>query len=561
MTHITLHDGHYAVHCSPRETARMRRIPGARFNRRLDAWIVPGNLGGYAAIAASFPLDSLVVNDDVRQLNDQLMRFADKSVELHSTHEGDTPGLFSFQHAGNLSLRHTSHLLADDMGTGKTVQALVSLPPYGRVLVVCPNSIKGNWATEAREWTTRTPYVLGGGVTAAKRRKALEMIEEDDKALVIVNYESLRTLSSMASFGNVTKLTEEQAADKELNRYAWSVMIADEAHKIKEPKAQQTRCCWRLRSQAATAHALTGTPINNDADDLWAILHFIAPDEHPSRSRFRELYCDVRPGWHGGVENFGVRPEMLPFFDIVLQPRLLRRTKAEVLPDLPEKVHVVIDLDMGTAQKKAYRQMQKDSIAFLKDGSLVAATDPLTQLTRLREIASAMPLTDDGFGVDALTTPSNKLDWIIETMKQKDCLVVFAESARLIKLLATELREAGFRVGEIHQDIASQDRTRQVEEFQGGLLDIMCLTTGTGAEGITLTRADTLVFAQRSWSNAANRQAEDRIHRIGQDRGTEIITLNSVGTIDAHVMAVAAEKEVNLQQIVRDPEFLREVMS
>lgn len=560
MIYVTLHDGQYCVHAHARDTTKMRRIPGARHNRRLDAWIVPGNIGGYAALGAALGKDNLTFDDNVaahnQRLKDWMQQAEDRQMGEFAPLQDAR--LYDYQQSGASALSFASTALCDDMGTGKTIQALRSLPATGRVLVVAPNSVKGSWANETRIWTDRTPYVLGGGVTPKNKRIALDEIAADESALVIVNYESLASLSALKPFGSA-QVTKKQAERKPLNDYTWTVMIADEAHKLKDPTSQQTRAANYLRQQTIKAHALTGTPIVNDADDLWSIMHFVAPAEWPSRSRYRELYCYCTPGWHGGIENHGVRPEMLPYLDLLLQPRMLRRTKDEVLPFLPEKQHTTITLPLTKEQRKMYREMEKQGVAFTDEGGILVGADPLTKLQRMREVASAVPITNDDYGIVALDRPSNKLDWILDAMQSLDCLVIYAESAKLIKFLARSLRDEGYRVGEIHEAIVPEQRTDWVADFQAGDLDIMCITTGAGAEGITLTRASTLVFAQRSWSNVANRQSEDRIHRIGQDRGTNIITLESEDTVDEHVTRVAADKEVNMQKIVRDPQFWKDI--
>jgi len=471
------------------------------------------------------------------------------TVPIHS-------GLRNYQAAAVQYMRGWSALIADEMGTGKTPTAICAFPLTGPVLVVCSKSLIYNWAAEVTKWSTRTPYVIDGIIT--KRRKTLAAAAEDPTAVVIINYEGTLSHSRLLGYGNVVKLTDKERQPKELNEFEWAVMVVDEVHRIKEPKAKTTRACWALRTQADHAWGMTGTPVVNDADDVWAVMHFVEPDEWPVRSQYREVLCDVRPGWFGGIENRGIHPHRLPLFDEIFQPRFIRRLKVDVLPELPDKTHVEIRLPLSAKQAKAYKEMKKSMIASV-DGDLLFAADPLTQAMRLREIASAMPEMDGDFKITGLTAPSNKLDKVIDIIEQTDGpVVVFAESARLVRFLNAELQQAEYRSAAIWQDVPARARQEFVDSFQAGELDVIVLTTGTGAEGITLTRSSTLVFAQQSWSNARNAQAQDRIHRIGQDKGATIITLISEGTIDERTATVAAEKASNLEQVVRD-QLLEEI--
>jgi SNF2 family DNA or RNA helicase len=289
-------------------------------------------------------------------------------------------------------------------------------------------------------------------------------------------------------------------------------------------------------------------------------MRFVAPEEAGSRTQFRERYCNLQVGWHGGIEVNGLREDRKPELFRWLNTRMLRRTKAEIGLQLPPKVVEVLSLDLTTKQAKAYADLQKKMLTELDQGLLVV-TDPLVLVNRLRYVASAMPVLSEGGEITELTTPSNKIEAlldIVEQMPDGDPVVVFAESRKLVELAGRELEARGLRCGYITGAVSSQLRAVTVEEFQAGKLDAVLCTTGAGAEGITLTRADTMVFLQRSWSNVANRQAEDRIHRIGASgEFARIYYLMSSGTVDEAVEAAAARKEGWLQEVVRDRDRLR----
>jgi len=550
------------VEAGPRDTRLLKQIPGARFIRSKDRWVMPATPGQFAILHAMFG-DVMDTTPESTPVLDGFIDFAAKQ-EKARTASAPIKGrekLFPFQAAGTKFLGHgKTILMADEMGTGKTVQSLTAVDIRNAypLLIVCPNSMKHVWAREVERWTSATAIVVGG--SAAHRRKMIETAQTHVgyPVAVIINYEALRLHTKLASFGNRV-LTVDEATAKELNEFEWGSVIADEAHKVKEPKAKQTRALWGVSGGSDLRIALTGTPIMNNPDDLWAIMRFVKPDLWPERSRFRDRYCDVRPGWHGGLENEGLVPERIPELDRALQPYFIRRTKAEVLPDLPPKTITDQYLDLSTKQRTAYNKMVKHMMADLETGLLMAA-DPLTLLGRLRYLASAYAEIDDDGNVTALTTPSNKLDAVEDILEEGGVpLVVYAESRKLIELLDTKLSDS-YRTGLITGKVAPAMRAANIELFQAGKLDLILATTGAGAEGVTLTAADRLVMAQESWSNVANKQAHDRIHRIGQERNVEIITLISEGTIDEAVHQATAEKEEQLQRLVRDPAWLAAAM-
>lgn len=524
-------------------TPQMKTIPGTRFDRKRRVWTMPANLQALAALPSGDPVF------------DELNRFADRQ-ELRRTDDRPIKGrehLYPFQAAGVRFLAGAGKvLLADEMGTGKTVQALTAVELQGHwpLLVVCPNTLKGTWEKEVRQWTDATPFVVGG--TAKQRREQIQAAREHDgPKVVIINYESLILHTAQDPFGN-TVLTEKQRTPGELNEIEWGAVVVDEAHRIKNPKAATTRAVWHIGRGTKMRIAMTGTPIVNNPDDLWSIMRFVAPDEYPSRSRFRDRYCIVQAGWHGGLENRGLNPQAEAEFDLLVQPRFIRRTKAEVLPELPEKILTERYVPLTKKQAKAYNELVKHMMAMVKDGVLYA-TDPLTLVGRLRYIANAEVVVDENSNVIAHEGDSNKLDEIDAIKADTDGpLVVYAQSAKFIRFLERNLDGAVCVTG----DHTKAQRDQAIEMFQQGRAEYFLATTGAGAEGLTLVEANRLVIASEDWSNVKNKQAHDRIHRIGQERGVEIITLISEGTIEEAVHRTTGDKEARLQELVRDEEAL-----
>ena len=328
MPHADIMGDRIFVQTAWNERDLVKLIPGARYHTEHKMWHLPLTWPACLQLRGVFG-EKLTYGDQLANWAYAERIRADTSLRLRGlTHPeaGPLPGdrLREFQRAGVDYLRVAgSALLADDMGLGKTVQILALLDELRRTgdglpaLVVCPKSVKLNWAREAAAWLPRAnSYVIGGG--AAGRRSALLDASEDPDALVMVSFDALRSHSRLAPYGsirlrrcrecgNVETQVQPSMCEvhpQELNWMPFKTVIIDEAHRIKDPSAKQTRAAWAVGHSDSVRRrfALTGTPIGNAPDDLWSIMHFLAPDEHPVKSTYVDRYCLTSWGVYGGVE-------------------------------------------------------------------------------------------------------------------------------------------------------------------------------------------------------------------------------------------------------------------
>ncbi len=548
MARAFVESGTLAVEAGYREREMMKTIPGVVWNSRTQTWKVPLAWSSLAALRGTFGEDFEMSEEVLAWAWQERARVDSARAARSAVSEGG----YGFQEVGVQFLRAAgSALLADEMGLGKTRQAILAadLP----CLVVCPNSMKYAWRDEWSKWReTATVAVVDG--TPTQKTKALGSGSD----VVIVNWESLRSYSRLAAYGSI-RLTDKQRIAGPLN-VQWATVIADEAHRAKDPHSQQARALWAVGAAATRRIALTGTPVANSPADLWAIMHFVEPAEWPSRTAFIDRYCVSSINFWGGLDVYALKPHMRAELDSFFEPRFLRRQKSEVLTQLPAKTYSTRMVVMSPAQHKAYESLRKEMLALLEDGSVLAAFDPLVQTLRLLQIASACPLLGDDGGVVALKAPSNKLAALQDLVEERDGAptLVFAASRKLIELCS---REIGVEHVLITGAQNPAQRAEAVSRFQGGNVPLALVTLGAGGEGITLTAADTAVFLQRSWSLVQNLQAEDRIHRIGQEAGSvNIIDVVSVGTIEARVLEALAGKEATLQDVVKDKAMLRKLL-
>jgi SNF2 family DNA or RNA helicase len=570
MITASLEGKHLKILAGPRDTARLQQIPGARAHVREGYWTVPAHLYQAKMLRSLFGEDFTyggAVADWARQERMREMILCDPIgwAEEGYNWERNTADLYGFQKFGaSRLLVGGGTILADRPGLGKTVQALTALrtllswhPPVP-ALVVTTRTMKRVWAREAARWCPEAvPYVVAG--TAAQRVKQLESAAADPNALVIINWESLRRHSRLAGYGSA-QLTDEEREDKELNAFNFQVVIADEAHRAKDPKAKQTRALWALSDKATWRWALTGTPLANDYVDVWSLLRIARPEEFPTRGKFLDRYVVMieRP-W--GREPLCLREETKAELMEELDLTMLRRTAAECpeLAAMPEVREVRVDLELSGKQATAYKKFKKEGMAKFGD-NLLTATDPLSKLSRLRYLASATPVVEEDGTVSALTTPSNKVDAMIELFEDEALpAVVFAQSSKLIDLAASEAERKGYRVAKITGAMNDRQRELAVEDFQAGQLDaVFC--TAAGGEGITLTAGKSMIFLQDPDSLIQMQQMMGRVPRIGNERDVVVAYhLVSEGTVDEAMYDLAVTKTLRLEEIVRDEERLGKV--
>lgn len=567
-------DGRIVLTSDYREREMIKLLSGAKWDTQAQTWWCPLSWASCIQLRGVFG-DSLHVGPELAAWSSSVratrvqpcmdLRTAE-DAELTSEAARSLP-LKPFQRAGVKFLATARQaLIADQMGTGKTIQTIAALEEIGETafpaLVVCPNSMKFSWQKEYAKWApNRRVVVINGGKAA--RVKQIAALKDGTYDVGVINWEGLRGHTRLEGYGSLA-LTDADKEPKELNEVQFRTVVADECHKAKDPRSKQTRALWWISKNAENRFALTGTPVANSPEDIWAIMRFVSPEEWPTKTRMVERYALQSWSMFGFLEIAGLKSETKDELFKILDPRMIRRTKEAVLTQLPAKTYVTREVEVTGKQRTAYEQIRKEMLADLEGGVLVT-TNPLVRMTRLLQFASAYGKMEGDQLV--LTEPSCKVDALEEIVEElgDQQAIVFAESRQLIDLAAKRLIRAkphglGLSVGLITGDISPADRQRYVEDFIAGKHKVMLITLGAGGEGLSFPNCSTAIFLQRSFSSVKNLQAEDRIHGIG--RGVEgvsstIIDVVAVGTAEERVHQARIEKGEKLEEVVRDEETLR----
>lgn len=362
----------------------------------------------------------------------------------------------------------------------------------------------------------------------------------------------------------------------ELQEIPWWHVIADEVHRAKNRKAQQTLALKKLRTSFKSA--LSGTPADNAPQDLWSILHWLYPKTWSSFHRFHNYFVRIQTHTMGQCTAFGCDKYHKNSFKKIIgvahvdelhraiEGYYLRRTKEQVLPELPDKYYSTIEVDLSPRQRRVYNQMRESMLAWVgqHDDEPIAAPVIIAQLVRLKQFALAhaevvqVRKMVDGewkiFDKVMLRDPSSKLDAVMEKIldNPEQQIVVFSESKQMIYLLAHRLSAARISHVVLTGDTSQGERDENIGKFQAGEARVFAGTIHAGGEGITLTAASTVIFLDRMWNPSKNRQAEDRCHRIGQKNAVHVIDIVAKDTVDAGRLQQLELKWSWLKEILGD---------
>lgn len=463
---------------------------------------------------------------------------------------GITATLRPYQQEGLRFLRRACALsgggvLADDMGLGKTLTAiclLVDRSPSGPQMVVAPTSLAHQWAREIVRFAPERvrPLVLADLDGAAARIETVRTAGPGD--VVITSYGLLtRDASAIADC-------------------SFHTLVIDEAQAAKNATTTRSQALRHVRAQVRVA--LSGTPVENHTGELWAILDLVVPGVFGTFPNFKARFADPIEKDHNEARR--------ALLSRALRPFVLRRTKAQVAPELPEKLERTVVLTPSFEERSAYERLRSAILVDLEErGILDTATrtdrsqplpgEPrlqiLSALTRLRLAACHPALVDDVLD-EAQVRPATKhkamLALLDEVRGSGQHALVFSQFVSHLRLAERFTRAAGLRTTLLVGETPGRDRQERVDHFQRGDVDVFFISLKAGGFGLHLTRATTVIHLDPWWNPASEDQASDRAHRIGQTSPVTVVRLVMDGTIEAPILSLHERKRALADALLAD---------
>lgn len=447
-------------------------------------------------------------------------------------------------------------ILADDMGLGKTVQVLALLAQaiaeheqradhtdFAPFLVVAPTSVVGNWAQEAARFVPDAKVVTITESTSKSGTSIAELVQ--GAHLVLTSYALFRLdEDGYTEFGNhVPKNTENGASP----RAGWGALILDEAQFVKNTKTRAWKVARALNAQVKLA--ITGTPMENNLMELWALLAIVADGLFPSARMFRDLYA--RPA------ESGEDPQVIEKLRRRVRPLMLRRTKDVVAADLPEKNDVRVNVPLTAAHRHIYDmhlQRERQKVLGLLDDMDKNRFTIFQSLTLLRRLALDATLIDPD---EYAGVASAKLEYLVEHLPSLlgdgHRVLVFSQFTGYLRTIAERLQAEG--IDYLYLDGTTRNRPQVLKDFAEGAAPVFLISLKAGGFGLNLTEADHCFIMDPWWNPAAEQQAVDRIHRLGQERDVHVYRLVAEGTIEEKVMDLKASKAALFDAVVNDGSF------
>ncbi|MBN4077128.1 DEAD/DEAH box helicase [Mariprofundus ferrooxydans] len=479
-------------------------------------------------------------------------------------------GLNWLQHLRRLDL---GALLADDMGLGKTIQTLAHVlkeKEDGRLLkpalVIAPTSLMHNWKAEAARFAPDLNVLLLHG---NNRNKAFASIAQHD--LVLTTYALLQRDSNT------------------LKRHTWSMLILDEAQYIRNPRTGAARIAREIQTDQRIC--LTGTPMENHLGELWALFDFLMPGYLSDLRTFKR--CFRKP-----IEQEGdsARQSLL---NLRIRPFMLRRSKAEVATELPAKTDIISTVEMEDAQRELYEGIrllmhQKVRDAMQQMGKGKSNIIMLNALLKMRQVCcdprllkqamldKILPATEIEIEIKAETeaktetamSPKITLESIdkagsakLELLRQMlpemiaegRRILLFSQFTRMLKLIADLCDELA--IPYVTLTGATRDRATPVEAFQNHKVPLFLISLKAGGVGLNLTAADTVIHYDPWWNPAAEAQASDRAHRIGQDKPVFVYKLITAGSVESRILDMQVRKQKLADALYKDSQQAKSLWS
>lgn len=465
----------------------------------------------YQVIKAYAHINNCQIDDYLSNMVNEIKEYKNFDIELPSINaELRDYQVVGYKWLSILKKYHIGGILADDMGLGKTLQIITLILADNSELpslIVCPKSLVFNWKNEFNKFAPQIEAIeIYGGMT--ERRNIISQIDPNKKVVYIISYDSL-------------------GRDLDYLNHYFNFLVLDEAQTIKNVNAKksinvkQVNACYR--------YALTGTPIENNVIDLWSIFDFLMPEYFDELSKFKSRYLNDT--------------KYTDYIAKMVAPFILRRTKKDVLKDLPSKYERIVTCEMSKEQRKIYDSICNEALDRLYVENK-KSIEVLALLTRLRQVC-----IDPNLFIENYNSPSAKLELLKELLKEYlfegHRILIFSQFVSALKLVEEYLEEMNIKYYMITGDTDAKKRLELANNFNSSNdIPVFLISLKAGGTGLNLIGADTVIHLDPWWNSSAEDQATDRAYRIGQTKNVEVIKLICEDSIEQRV--------IELQNIKKD---------
>jgi SWI/SNF-related matrix-associated actin-dependent regulator 1 of chromatin subfamily A len=461
---------------------RVKELPDRSWDKNQKVWHIPATSFHARQVVTWAATHKFSTSPDISRLAQDKAQAKKDKVQR--------PGLYPFQNKGvDFLLYHGRAILADDMGLGKTVQALYFMKEIRatKILVVCPASVSYNWQAEVSKW-------MGW----------------DSNVVTKIGQSLPHGHLTIMSYAIMTKRYAE------LFKQDYDCILADEMHALGNSKSQRSRA-FKFLSGSKYMLGLSGTPFLNRPKELFPFLNMLEPDDWPNFWRYGKRYCNGHKSYFGW--DFNGHSNELELSDH-LSDIMIRRTKAEVLDELPPLTRVEVPVDIDIRNFNSHWSLLCKNLY----GSRAEAIVSINKGRHLAEL----------YKVDAAIELAESI------LEQGNKVVMYCEFLDTLDLLHSRLERWGISI--IQGSVSSMERNQLCQSFQNKSDTQVMLITRAGGEGINLYSSAYIIFVGRAWNPGREEQAEGRVHRIGQTKGVTAYYVIAKGTLDEDINALINEK-------------------